>query len=257
MDPVHLRTQPERARRIVGSTRLPRILCEWRGHHTLVLALTLLGVFAALLTACAPAASTSPTPTTPPATPTPTRTPTLLFTGDWSQGLAGWQATPGWSIVNGALQSDGGDGRSVTIPYHVAVSTYALEYTMAILQPRDNGEFDASAAPAPGSYGYQLRLYNMLSPGHVQFALHPQFGVTIDPIGTQNSPSPWVDFEPGTRPHRYRIEIRGPMATVYVDDKRISPIAESTDTPTLSGGPLTLTCSLAVVQVSDITISAL
>lgn len=42
-------------------------------------------------------ASTSLTAIHP--TATPTAVPVLLFQADWSQGLARWSATPGWTIV--------------------------------------------------------------------------------------------------------------------------------------------------------------
>src|SRR6059058_4238066 len=79
------------------SARMPSMLC-------VILAL-LLGL--AGLASCAPA---QPTVTAPPATVTPSATaiPRLVYQADWSHGLAGWSATPGWSVSGGTLETDTG-----------------------------------------------------------------------------------------------------------------------------------------------------
>src|SRR5260370_26400024 len=81
----------------------------------------------------------------PPATATPqaTATPVVLYQADFSQELANWNPSPGWTIVNGALQSDGGDKRSVTIPYQPASHDYAVEFRLRVVSvPVDAGYFD-------------------------------------------------------------------------------------------------------------------
>lgn len=201
------------------------------------------------------------TPTlAPPGAPTATSTPRLLYQADWSKSLSAWQATAGWSIQNGALQSDTGQDRTVTIPYQPETSNYAIDYTMQIVKPLEGGECDIAAAPTPAKDGYEVRLYDMLALGNSEFALHPQFGVSIDPLGDQDTSigiTPWVDFELGGRVTTYRIEVRGALATVLVNGRRISPAAQSVKTSTLSNGPLTFTCSLASARFSSVTVSSL
>lgn len=209
------------------------------------------------------ASHTARTPTAPPtatwaATATPLPTPRLLYQADFSQGLSSWQATAGWTIQNGALQSDTGQDRAVTIPFQPATSSYAIEYTMQVIDPLEGGACAVAAAPSAGSDGYQARLDGMLALGHSEFALHPQFGVTIDPSGHQDlNGSATVDFELGTHVTTYRIEVRGATALVLVNGRRVSPTATSTNTATLSSGPLTITCSLASARFSALTISAI
>lgn len=200
----------------------------------------------------------SATPGGPVGTPTATSAPRVLYSADWSKGLADWQATAGWKVEQGALQSDTGDNRQVTIPFEPVTSNYAVEYTMQVVEPKEGGSCVVAAAPSPASDGYQARLDGMLALGNSQFALHPQFGVTIDPMGHEDlSTSPTVDFELGTHVTTYRIEVRGPLVIVLVNGRRLSPPAQSTTTATLSTGPLTISCSLASARFSSLTISSI
>lgn len=201
---------------------------------------------------------TSPTLSAPSGTPTATSAPRVLYRADWSKGLADWQATAGWSVQQGALQSDTGENRMVTIPFEPATSNYAVEYTMQVVEPKEGGACAVAAGPTPSSDGYQVRLDGMLALGNSQFALHPQFGVTIDPTGHQDlNTAATVDFELGTHLTTYRIEVRGPLVIVLVNGRRLSPPAQSTKTPTLSTGPLTITCSLASTRFTALTISSI
>lgn len=197
--------------------------------------------------------------TVPSGTATATSAPRLLYRADWSQGLTAWQASAGWSVENGALQSDSGEQRKVTIPYQPTTSNYAVEYTMQVVDPKEGGECAVAAAPAPGQDGYAVGLTGMLALGNSEFALHPQFGVTIDPSGDQETgtSAPTVDFELGVHVTTYRIEVRDATVIVLVNGRRISPPATSTKTKTLSPGPLTITCSLAGTRFTALTISSL
>lgn len=232
-------------------------------RHTLMV-VVLLGLLSATGCGSGQANHAARTPTaSPSATWAPTATalptPKLLYQADFSQGLSAWQATAGWSIQNGAPQSDTGQDRTVTIPYQPATSSYAVEYTMQVVDPLEGGACAVAATPVPGKDGYQVRLDGMLALGHSEFALHPQFGVTIDPSGDQDlgTAAPTVDFELGVHVTTYRIEVRGPTVMVLVNGRRISPVATSTKTATLSSGPLTITCSLASARFSALTISAI
>lgn len=211
----------------------------------------------ALQTGCAtsrtarPVGSNTRTPVTP--------TPAVVFQADWSKGLAGWQASPGWSIKDGALQSDIGDNRTITIPYLPVSGNYAVEYSMQVIDPRDGGECDFLAPHTAGSDGYALRLWNLLARGHVQFALHPQFGMTIDPVGKVGEDpenyGAWGDYEPGPSARVYRLEVSGPTVSLTIDGRRYQSVT-SAYTSSLSRGPLAFTCSLASIRISAITISA-
>ncbi|MGH2485019.1 MAG: hypothetical protein ACRDHE_03305 [Ktedonobacterales bacterium] len=238
------------------------VLHAGRSRHALMVVL-LLGALSAAgcgsgsATRAARTPTASPTATTP-ATPSATATPKLLYQADFSKGLSSWQATAGWSVQNGALQSDTGQDRAVTIPFQPATSSYAVEYTMRVVDPKEGGACAVAAAPAPGKDGYQVQLDGMLALGNSEFALHPQFGITIDPSGHQDlNGAATVDFELGTHVTTYRVEVRGATARVLVNGRRISPTATSTKTATLSSGPLTITCSLASARFSALTISSI
>lgn len=234
-------------------------------HHLSVTASvgSLMLIVLLLATACSPTTQTSSvshaTPTPSVTVPVPTATPTVVYRADWSQGLAGWQATPGWSIQNGALQSDAGRQRAFTVPYEPTTPDYAIEYALQIVEPHDGGECDFAAHPQPGHNGWVVGLYNLLSPTTFQGGLAVQFGILLDPAGEPPSSnySPLIDFVPRTFVRNYRVEVRGAHAIVLVDGHQYSPGAQSFVTPTLSRGPFTFNCSLAVVRITSITVSSL
>lgn len=232
------------------------LLHVWRPRRALSLLLALVA-----LAGCASSQSghaARPSPTTPPGTPTPTSPPRVLYQADWSKGLAAWQATAGWTIQQDGLQSDTGENRTVTIPFEPTTSNYAVEYTMQVVDPLEGGDCAVAAAPTSTSDGYQVRLDGMLALGNSEFALHPQFGVTIDPTGHQDlNTAATVDFELGAHVTTYRIEVRGPLVVVLVNGRRLSPPAQSTKTATLSTGPLTISCSRASARFSALTISSI
>ncbi len=205
-----------------------------------------------------PAASTTPltaATATPTTTPTATRTPTLLFEADWSKGLAGWKATPGWSVVGEVLQNDGGEERSVTVPYQVVVSDYAVEYRLQVVPSQASGFCDFAAAPTPDRYGYIADLSPISTAPHAPSST--QLSIFLDP-----QPADQVimyhDFSPGSDFRTYRIEVRGPSAKLYVAQASFGTVtAESDRAQTLSGGPLTLTCSGVIGRVASLALYAL
>lgn len=231
--------------------RSPRERGSWWRWCALV-ALMVIQAGCATSRAARHVATSAPTPITP--------TPVVVYRADWSKGLSGWQASPGWSIKDGALQSDIGDNRTVTVPYLPATGNYAIEYSMRVVDPRDGGECDVAVPHAASADGYTLRLWNLLARGHVQFALHPQFGITLDPVGKVGEDpenyGAWGDYEPGPSARVYRLEVRGPTVSLTIDGKRYQSVA-SAYTATLARGPAIFTCSLASIRIDSITISAL
>lgn len=216
-----------------------------------------------LLAACAGSAGSAATPTpTPHATATATATPvpSVLFQADWSQGLAGWNATPGWKIVNGALQSDAGNERTVTIPYRLAVSDYEVEVSLQIVSvPQNGGSFVVQALPAPGADGYQASVIGLRAPGPRPFADHPNIQLYINPLDSEDASSfaeAVHDFEPGPEVRQYVVQVQGPVAQFWVDGRYFSA-AESTKTPHLSNSPIQLQGTGAVFRVTAVRILSL
>ena len=97
-----------------------------------------------------PTATPAPSPTA--ATPTAPPAPRVLFQADWTHGLAGWQATTGWSVSDGALVSDTGMDRAFTIPYRPAGPEYTIEFQLQITSvPVDgDGKFFLTAPATTG-----------------------------------------------------------------------------------------------------------
>jgi hypothetical protein len=215
----------------------------------------LLCMIVGMLAACGPA-QTSVVSATP--TPTPRHTPVLAFQSDWSKGLDGWDATPGWSIVDGALQSDEGDQRSVTIPFQPTGSDYAVEAEIQVAHiPRDNGMYALVAPRTSDSNGYQASVTHLLLPGQHTFADHPNEAVYIDPLDGQD-PTTYVvnDFEPRTTYRTYRVEVHGSWVLWMADGHKMSS-ANSLQPPRLSAGPLQLICSSVTIRVRAIRVISL
>lgn len=217
-----------------------------------------------LLAACGstPTISVStplPLPTAASATPTPV--PTVLFQADWSHGLAGWKATPGWSIVNGALETDTGSGRTLTIPYQLSVSDYEIEVDMQIVSiPHNDGYFMIHALPQPGADGYEAGVTGLRAPNETRpNGDHPTLRSDIDPL---SSADPYAfslaqhDYEPGPDVRQYLVIVQGSAIKVGVDG-RFPNSNDSIQTPRLSNGPIQIECAGAVFRVTALRIFTL
>jgi hypothetical protein len=182
----------------------------------------------------------------------------VLYRADWSHGLVGWQASEGWKVINGALQSDGRNKLSITIPYQPTVPNYAVEFQLQIMDVPENGGFlTLSADPAPGRDGYAASISGLLKPGPRTSGLAPQLLTLIDPENHMDTEDAQVrDYEPGPAEKTYRVEVSGPHLAFVIDDARLSQ-AVSTKTDTLSPGPIRFTCGRVVLRLSGLRIIAL
>lgn len=225
----------------------------------------LLAIF--LLLACAACSAgntpprTSASPTAKAAlTPTATSLPagTLLYKADWSQGLKSWGNTKGWKIVNGMALSDLSDHNALTVPYLPVVHNYAISCRFQIVQvPHNGGYFIIQAAQSAGKDGYTAGLLNLYAPGAQTSPYgNPQIQIYLNPMDDMQLPMSPLDYEPGNTWHTYRVEIKGPAANLFMDGVSMNTAVSSRD-QWLSNGPLQLISALAVVRVSDVTITAL
>ncbi len=120
-----------------------------------VLFVFLVGFLFFSLGACSAGTSSTTVPphVTVPATRHPSPTPTplpagiVLYQADWSRGLAGWQGTQGWKVVQGQLETDSSGSATFTIPYRPPVSDYAVEIRLQIVRTRvlSNGPLGLSS----------------------------------------------------------------------------------------------------------------
>jgi hypothetical protein len=177
----------------------------------------------------------------------------VRFTADWSKGLSGWQATPGWTVTNGALESSDADGLSLTIPYQPTAHTYTVEMDLQVLSvARDGGFFIFDVPTANGADGYTAGLTHLLLPGPQRFGAHPVIRTTINPLDDQNtntSERAQTDFEPGGGVRTYQIKVDSPIVSIYVDD-RFWVLAGATNNKLIATGPLVLEVSGAKVRIS-------
>ncbi|HEV2235394.1 MAG TPA: family 16 glycoside hydrolase [Ktedonobacterales bacterium] len=184
--------------------------------------------------------------------PTLTATPTVLYQADWSRGLAGWNASAGWTVVDGALQSDVGSERSVTIPYRPAGPDYSVEFELQVVSvPVTGGYYILHALPAPDANGYQSGVYALQAPGPRPPNVNPTSHAIIDPSDAQNpltSRNSVHDFNHGTNWRTYRVDVRGSTVSLVIDG-RPNTQGSSAQTAHLSTGPLQLMCSDVEIRV--------
>src|SRR5207237_5260792 len=111
----------------------------------------------------------------------------LLYQSDWTHGLAGWQASSGWKVTQGVLQSNLSNN-SLTLPYMLRVTDYAIEVRFQIVSvPQHGGEFVITADRTQGKDGYTAGILGLLGPGpHSQFA-NPEVQVYLNPIDAMES----------------------------------------------------------------------
>jgi hypothetical protein len=222
-----------------------------------VLFLCALGAVAAILASC----GSAPYVLAPTATPVTwaTATPgTVLFQSDWSKGLAGWQASAGWSVRDDLLEMDGQDNRTLTIPYQPTVRDYAVEFQLQVVsEPQDEGYFRLQAVPTPDASGFRAEVFHLLTPIPHQGGDHPTAVVTIMPLDAQDPASGRpIDFEPHDTMRTYHVEVRE-NTVQFATDKATLSAAVGMKTKTLSHGPLTIECGLAFLRFGQIRVTAL
>jgi hypothetical protein len=227
----------------------------------------IIGVLLFSLVACSTGTSTTavPSQTTTPSvkqsSPTPTSLPagTVLYQADWSHGLSGLPGAHGWKVVQGQLENDSSGSATLTIPYQLTVSDYAIEFRLQVVRslPPYGGNYEMVAPKLQGKDGYNAGIFDLKAPGPHPFGLHPQSSVYLNP---PSPPSPAsgmpADYEPGSGWHIYRVEVRGNEVNLLDNGTQIGS-ASSQRTGTLSNGPLEFNCSQVMVRLSDLRILTL
>jgi hypothetical protein len=222
--------------------------------------LSVLVALLAGLVACGSTLVVAPTATstTPPVTWATASPGTVLFQSDWSKGLAGWQASAGWSVRDGQLEMDGQDQRTLTIPYQPTVRDYAVEFQVQVVdEPVDGGYFRLRAAPTPTAAGFHAEVEGLHTDIIHTTGDHPHAWVVLDPFTALDPASGRpLDYEPHTSLVNYHVEVRENTVQFATDKATLSGAVGKAVKP-LSHGPLTIECGLAFLRVGDVRIIAL
>jgi hypothetical protein len=139
------------------------------------------------------------------------------------------------------------------------VSDYAVEFRLQVVRsvPPYGGGYEIIAPKLSSKDGYHAGVFDLKAPGPRAFGDHPQSQVYLDP---NSNPSQGIamphDYEPGSRWHIYRVEVRGNEASL-LDDGTLIGDASSQQTDTLSNGPIEFDCTLVILRVSDLRILTL
>lgn len=227
-------------------------------RHRQALSPLFVGVLMLTLAACS-TGNAAPQARTLSPTPKPTTLPsgTLLYQSDWSNGLEGWNSPPGWKTIPGGVQSDLSDNDTLTVPYKLAVSDYAIEVHFQVVSvPQGGGQFTVSTDRTADKDGYTAGVLGMRSPAaHSQFA-NAEVISYINPTDDMDSRTIVSDYEPGSIWHTYRIEVQGAQVRFLIDGIGKSN-ATTTRTAMLSNGPLHLVSSGAIISVSNVRVMVL
>lgn len=215
----------------------------------------------AALASCAPAQPSVKAPTTT-AQASATAAPQLVYQADWSHGLAGWKATPGWSVSGGVLRSDMGSDREITSPFQPTTPSYAVEVRLQVTNALQNGptQYELSADPTTSIDGFiALFEHIVFSQGRL-FPDHPHVVVYINPMIDQQDTGVNTfqihDFELGTLARTYRVEVRGSAVTLLIDGRVVS-WARSAKAPQLSAGALHFSTTGVALRLSDFKVYSL
>ncbi len=126
------------------------------------------------------------------------------------------------------------------------------------MSPTAATEYALSADSSAGEDGY-IALFDHVMLHQCMFACHPHEAIYIDPMVDQDVGTGTIqihDFEPGTRLLTYRIEVRGPQATLLIDG-HIASSARGDKTLRLSAGALHFYCTGVELRMSEFKVYSL
>ncbi|MHB8991623.1 MAG: LamG domain-containing protein [Chloroflexota bacterium] len=155
-----------------------------------------------------------------PSEPAPKVSPGLILCSvDSSQGMGGWPATSGWSVVDGLLVSDGSSqGTAILAPCQPeGVADYAVEAEIQLVNLGHRQKFGLLARDG---YVGGIDSYSYANVRHAS-------------VGTLRSTLAQRDFDPGDGWHSYRLEVRGNRVRLLMDG---TLLAEAMDNSYLSPG---------------------
>ncbi len=139
------------------------------------------------------------------------------------------------------------------------MTNYAVEARIQVVRllQKNGGFYSIFAKQMQGKDGYQAGVSALVGPGPRPNGSNPQLQIYLEPFGAM-APGSFQpsDNDPGTQWHTYRVNVQGNAATLIVDGVSIHSVT-STQTDTLSNGPLGLNCGEIVLRVSSFRILTL
>lgn len=182
---------------------------------------------------------------------------TVLYRADWSQGLSGWHGS-GWVAQKGQMSSRGGDEDTIVAPYQPDVANYAIEIHVRIASyvVKSGGHFAFFVSKTANRDGYNTGVSSLFAPGPRPNFLNPQAQILLDPVSPDPQANYPFDYDPRMDWHVWRLEVRGDLIIVRLDNSTAFD-AFSTRSLPFSSGPLTIQIHAIVLQVSSFTITAL
>lgn len=223
----------------------------------------LLCLFCLVSTACASAPSSSqspastPRPTaTMPLQPTATSLPegTVLYQADWSHGLAQWQTSGGWQVVQGQLEVTANSPSKFIIPYRPTVPNYVVEIRLEIVSliGGEGGYWTVFGQKQQGKDGFQVGALGIKGSEERMSGSHGEAIIYFDPMAAMG---PGVglpdDYDPGFKWHTYRIEVL--ENSVRLRDNGVSLVyGSSIDSDFITNGPIGLQTERLVLRIASI-----
>jgi hypothetical protein len=220
-------------------------------------ALALASIVVAILAGCGGGRTGQTAHATPTLAATATPAPVVVYQSAWPQGLDAWHPESGWSIVNGAPQSDLSDDLHMTLPFQPTDQPYAVTIPIQIVNVKDFGALFAFGPPPTSSgNGYAASVYSLpASTSPVQFGQHPSIAVYVNPSEAQRNVIQVFDYEPTARMRIYRIEVRGNRVDFLADGREMSFATATTDH--FAAEPLVLRTQDLAIRLGQVTVETL
>jgi hypothetical protein len=220
-------------------------------------ALALASIVAAILAGCSGGGAGQTARATPTLAVMPTPAPVVVYQSAWPQGLDAWHPEAGWSIVNGAPQSDLSNDLHMTLPFQPTDQPYAITIPVQFIEAKAFGAgWSLGVAPTDKLNGYYAGVDNFPAPTtHLMFAQHPTIRTFVLPLDAQVSLQQPHDYEPGTRMHTYRIEVRGNRIDLLSDGREWSYATATT--AIFAEGPLVLRTQSVAIRLGQVTVEAI
>ncbi len=195
---------------------------------------------------------------TPSPTIIPCSKPCVVYQENGSDGWQGWALSTDWRVVdnNKLLSNDGsggsspGRGPSAIAPYSLPQGSQNFAIEVGITVPQTMNYLQhvlvtmCGSTTSDGWQGYAGLI------GHEEYAPNSEAGIFADHERLAKT-----DFDPNGALHTYRIEVKGNVISLFVDQARV---VQGTDNKFLPcGGQIGIASALTVVHISSFKVTLL